>query len=56
VLLAGPRAAGRGRHRQLQLRELLEEAADQRPLPDPRGAGDDEDPGYRRNSDTSSVR
>ena len=45
VLLARPRVARGGRHRQLELRDPLEQAADQRALADPRGSGDDEDAG-----------
>ena len=43
VALARPRGAGRGRHRQLEAGDALEQAADQRALADPGRAGDDED-------------
>src|SRR5262249_8524599 len=43
VHLAGPRLPRRGRDRQLELRDPLEQQLDQRALPDPRRTGDDED-------------
>jgi hypothetical protein len=60
VDLAAARLAGRGRDRQLEAGEALLERADQGPLADAGGTGDDEDVGalgvYRRRLETSSWR
>src|SRR5262245_5561478 len=59
VDLARPAAAGGGRHRDLQPREAGKDSLDERPLPRPRRARDDDDPGtpaYRCSSSSSSVR
>ena len=65
VVLARPRLARRGRDRQLELGDALEQTSDQRALPHPGGPGDHEDHGHgvgsvaaqrRRMSATSSRR
>ena len=56
VGLVRARAAGGGGDGQLQARQSLEQPLDQRSLPDPRGTGDDQDRGYRRKKEASSLR
>jgi hypothetical protein len=56
VRLALARPAGGGGYRQLESRDALEQALDKRSLADPRRAGDDQDRGYRRRKETSSLR
>ena len=47
VLLTGPLRPGRRGDRDLELRDPLEDRADQRPLPGARGTGDDDDGSHR---------